>query len=259
MASHETTTRSVTESERGEPSEVKQMTDHHEPHEITIRRMDLDRADREAVARLAELDTRADARGPVLGAEIEGSLLAAISLDDGELIADPFSRTAELGRCSSCARVSSPRARALSAACAGSARRRGRPRRRRSARSRPPPLSAAERGTTSPSRAAQCCSSGAIVRPASVELLPVELGGLLRTGPDDRAAASRGSASASRWPCSSVTPGITPGERAGDVVEGVVIVVEDDHQPVAAQPEPGPPAFGRSSVSVEIAAPASPA
>jgi hypothetical protein len=66
---------------------------------ITIRRLDLSAGDREAVAELADLDSRPRHRpleGPVLGVEVEGTLLAAISLDTGELISDPFSRTAEL-------------------------------------------------------------------------------------------------------------------------------------------------------------------
>ena len=64
--------------------------------EITIRRMDLADADRDSVAELADLDSRRAPDGPVLGAEVEGTLLAAISLTTGEVIADPFSRTAEL-------------------------------------------------------------------------------------------------------------------------------------------------------------------
>jgi hypothetical protein len=64
--------------------------------EMTIRRMDLSDEDRAAVASLAEVDTSEALAGPVLGAEVEGSLLAAISLSTGEVIADPFSRTAEL-------------------------------------------------------------------------------------------------------------------------------------------------------------------
>jgi hypothetical protein len=64
--------------------------------EITIRRMDLADTDRDSVAALADLDSRKPLDGPVLGAEVEGALLAAISLTTGEVIADPFSRTAEL-------------------------------------------------------------------------------------------------------------------------------------------------------------------
>ena len=63
---------------------------------MTIRRMDLSDRDVEALARLAELDSGIGLEGPVLGAEVEGRLLAAISLRDGEVIADPFSRTSEL-------------------------------------------------------------------------------------------------------------------------------------------------------------------
>jgi hypothetical protein len=63
---------------------------------MTIRRMDLDDADVSAVARLAELDSRAHLDGPVLGAEVEGRLLAAIAVASGDVVADPFSRTSEL-------------------------------------------------------------------------------------------------------------------------------------------------------------------
>ena len=64
--------------------------------EITIRRVDLTDEDRAELAMLAERDSSAAPTGPVLGLEIEGSLLAAVSLSTGETIADPFSRTAEL-------------------------------------------------------------------------------------------------------------------------------------------------------------------
>ncbi len=64
--------------------------------EITIRRVDLTDEDRAELARLAERDSSAAPTGPVLGLEVEGSLLAAVSLSTGETIADPFSRTAEL-------------------------------------------------------------------------------------------------------------------------------------------------------------------
>ena len=58
--------------------------------------MDLADADRDSVAELADLDSRRAPDGPVLGAEVEGTLLAAISLTTGDVIADPFSRTADL-------------------------------------------------------------------------------------------------------------------------------------------------------------------
>jgi hypothetical protein len=63
---------------------------------ITIRRMDLTDADTEAVATLAELDSGVDLQGAVLGVEVEGRVLAAIEVDSGRVIADPFSRTSEL-------------------------------------------------------------------------------------------------------------------------------------------------------------------
>jgi hypothetical protein len=64
--------------------------------QITIRRFDLTDEDRAALVSLAERDSSAAPAGPVLGLEIEGSLLAAVSLSTGEAIADPFARTAEL-------------------------------------------------------------------------------------------------------------------------------------------------------------------
>lgn len=63
---------------------------------ITIRRLDLREDDRAPLARLAELDSHPGLEGPVLGVEVEGRLLAAISLASGDTIADPFSRTGEL-------------------------------------------------------------------------------------------------------------------------------------------------------------------
>jgi hypothetical protein len=48
--------------------------------------------------RLAELDSRRLPPGPHLVAEREGRIEAALSLSTGELVADPFSRTAELRR-----------------------------------------------------------------------------------------------------------------------------------------------------------------
>jgi hypothetical protein len=61
---------------------------------VMIRRLEGD--DQAAVARLAQLDSRPVPEGALLGAEVEGRLLAATSLATGESIADPFSRTGEL-------------------------------------------------------------------------------------------------------------------------------------------------------------------
>ena len=61
---------------------------------VTIRR--LDKRDAPALAHLAGLDSEPVLEAPTLGAEIEGKLLAAISLADGRTVSDPFSRTEEL-------------------------------------------------------------------------------------------------------------------------------------------------------------------
>jgi hypothetical protein len=62
---------------------------------VTIRR--LTEGDRDALSRLAEVDSKAiELDAPVIGAEVEGTLLAAISLANGESIANPFSRTTEV-------------------------------------------------------------------------------------------------------------------------------------------------------------------
>jgi hypothetical protein len=47
-------------------------------------------ADRPALARLAELDSAAPLEGSVLIAVVEGEARAALSLETGEAIADPF-------------------------------------------------------------------------------------------------------------------------------------------------------------------------
>ena len=61
---------------------------------IVLRRLAGDDADR--LKQIAQLDSGRVPEGRLLGVEVEGQLLAAISLDTGESIADPFSRTAEL-------------------------------------------------------------------------------------------------------------------------------------------------------------------
>lgn len=63
---------------------------------MTIRRVDHTDADAARLAELAERDTREVPEGPVLGAEVDGRLVAAISLSTGGLIADPFRPTSEL-------------------------------------------------------------------------------------------------------------------------------------------------------------------
>jgi hypothetical protein len=51
--------------------------------------------DRGALRRLAALDSRLLPPGPFLVAERDGTIDAAVSLSTGELLADPFRRTAE--------------------------------------------------------------------------------------------------------------------------------------------------------------------
>src|SRR5215211_660225 len=136
------------------------------PGGVRIRR--LGGGDLPAVERLAQLDSRRPPQGALLGAEIEGRLLAATSLATGETVADPFSRSAEL--------------RALLELRASQLRRRARDGRLRRRLLRPkgrlalagsppgappladraPPTLLAE--TRRP--ADQCCSSGARVSPA---------------------------------------------------------------------------------------------
>ena len=53
-------------------------------------------ADAEALDRLAQLDSRRAPRGIVLVAEVGGELWAALSVDDGHAVADPFRPTGEL-------------------------------------------------------------------------------------------------------------------------------------------------------------------
>ena len=76
------------------------MRDRHHPvinfhtDGVVIRRLAPD--DSSAVRRLAQLDSSPLPEGPLLGAEVEGRLLAAISLTSGESVADPFARSEEL-------------------------------------------------------------------------------------------------------------------------------------------------------------------
>jgi hypothetical protein len=53
-------------------------------------------ADADRLRTLAELDSRPVPAGSVLIAEVDGRLRAAVAVDGGEAIADPFRRTADL-------------------------------------------------------------------------------------------------------------------------------------------------------------------
>lgn len=64
------------------------------PAAVTLRLAD--GGDRAALLRLAQLDSRRLPPGPHLLAEREGRIDAALSLSGGDLLADPFRRTAAL-------------------------------------------------------------------------------------------------------------------------------------------------------------------
>jgi hypothetical protein len=61
---------------------------------LTIRRADL--ADLAALDRLAVLDSASAPTGDVLVAEVAGELWAALEIDSGRVIADPFRPSGEL-------------------------------------------------------------------------------------------------------------------------------------------------------------------
>jgi hypothetical protein len=61
---------------------------------LTIRRLDRV-ADRGAIDRVAGRDSAAVPAGELLGAELDGALVAAMSIDDGRVVADPFTPSAE--------------------------------------------------------------------------------------------------------------------------------------------------------------------
>ena len=65
-----------------------------EPETITIRPLRED--DVAAVHRLAELEERPVPPGPLLLAEVEGTVEAAVGLEGGETIANPFVASAEV-------------------------------------------------------------------------------------------------------------------------------------------------------------------
>ena len=69
---------------------------HHDPDATLTIRMAVP-ADARALGRLAQLDSASPPKPvPMLVAEVGGDLLAALPLDGGHAIANPFRRTAEL-------------------------------------------------------------------------------------------------------------------------------------------------------------------
>jgi hypothetical protein len=61
---------------------------------LTLRTLGV--ADAAALRRLAERDSAAVPTGTILAAEVEGELVAAISLESGRVVADPFRPTAQI-------------------------------------------------------------------------------------------------------------------------------------------------------------------
>lgn len=72
---------------------MEQVT-HMNATEITIRAAHAD--DSRSIARIAGRDSRRVPQGRLLVAVVGADIRAAISLDDGATVADPFHRTAEL-------------------------------------------------------------------------------------------------------------------------------------------------------------------
>ena len=69
------------------------LSDTHRPKPWPARSVAIrptDEADRPVVDRLAALDSARPPRGTVLIAEVEGEAWAALSIDDGHAVADPF-------------------------------------------------------------------------------------------------------------------------------------------------------------------------
>jgi hypothetical protein len=63
-------------------------------HELTLRYTTA--ADAEALRELAQLDSAHAPEGTVLAAAVDGDLWAAVSVDHGDAVADPFRPTGEL-------------------------------------------------------------------------------------------------------------------------------------------------------------------
>ena len=65
-----------------------------QPHGVSVRRAIA--GDAAAIARVAALDSARVPEEPVLLAEVDEIVVAAVSLADGHVVADPFQRTADI-------------------------------------------------------------------------------------------------------------------------------------------------------------------
>ena len=63
---------------------------------MEIAALDASGADRASLARLASLDSGIVPTGASLGAELNGRLVAAVSIDGSVAVADPFAPTADV-------------------------------------------------------------------------------------------------------------------------------------------------------------------
>jgi hypothetical protein len=78
------------------PASTTAFAPHHESDAALTIRMAVP-ADARALGRLAQLDSASPPKAvPILVAEVGGDLMAALPLDGGRAIANPFRRTAEL-------------------------------------------------------------------------------------------------------------------------------------------------------------------
>jgi hypothetical protein len=64
------------------------------PHGVSVRRAIA--GDAAGIARVAALDSARVPAGPVLLAEVDEIVVAAVSLADGHVVADPFQRTTDI-------------------------------------------------------------------------------------------------------------------------------------------------------------------
>ena len=73
---------------------MRQQVEPQRMTEVTIRK--ITEADTPAVRRLVQLDSADAPKGDLLGAEIDGALVAFTPIAGGRTVADPFSQTSEL-------------------------------------------------------------------------------------------------------------------------------------------------------------------
>jgi hypothetical protein len=78
------------------PRTIEEPTRRRHPDDAPLTIRHADAVDLPALERLAALDSRRLPSGELFVAEVSGSLLAAVSIDTGAVIADPFEHTAAI-------------------------------------------------------------------------------------------------------------------------------------------------------------------